>query len=476
VQPYFTVYLLLLPLVRLAGVMTACRVLYTGYVVAMAASFLSLIRALHGVEGERKTPWTALFGALLPWNPVQCVGFLPFMLALPAVLLGASAVVRASRLGVRRSWPIAVLGCVAATSLHFVAGGALVAFAWLFALVCATRRAVRGAFLVTLGTVGTILAWHAVGERGLEEIPTEALVTGIREQGLKAGIVDTLGVMWTPVSTKWSFVVATVLGPLNRGAKAAIGSAIVGLILVLLLSKRPASPGREGPLRFAVAVVLFGLLVVICPTKVRVPDDICLLDFRLYVLVFMLLVACVVPRWLEPLTARAGVLAFSVFVLGVWAWALHGAASEASPVVRLLRKVPRGATVLALPFHDRSEFLDEENTVTHYFPVYYTAIHGGVTSSFWGKFSHHLPVGFAPGREPPRPPDWDPAQVTRDELLAAGSVLVEWPDADDGDRRMHGSQRLAGELAYGFRQIGCEGRWCLFEQTPEVTGPEEALR
>jgi hypothetical protein len=112
--------------------------------------------------------------------------------------------------------------------------------------------------------------------------------------------------------------------------------------------------------------------------------------------------------------------------------------------------------------------------VTHYFPVYHTALHGGVTSLFWGKFSHHLPIAYRVGHEPPHPPDWGPGQFKRSDLLAATHVLVEWPDDDDGDNRLAGAARLRDELADGFLGMGCEGRWCLYRVEPDVT--EEALR
>jgi hypothetical protein len=264
-------------------------------------------------------------------------------------------------------------------------------------------------------------------------------------------------------------------------AKAVVGVAILALTVVVWTGRkyRPAcAEGASPRASFALAVLAFALLVVVTPAAIRLPDDICLLDFRLYVVAFMLALACIDPRWFEPLRARVAVSAFGAVVLLVWARQLTGAAGEASAVVRLVERLDPAARVLALPFHDRSEFLDEDNSVTHYFPVYYTALRGGVTSLFWGKFSHHLPVGYRLGREPSRPPDWDPARFTRAELLGATHVLVEWPDADDGDRPASGAQRLRGELASGFAPMGCEGRWCLFESPKgeRVSEAEEARR
>lgn len=487
-QPYFTAYLLLAPLTRLTSVLTACRVLYGAYVVAMAASFAALVTAIHAPDASpaRKTPWTVLFGALLPWNPVQLVGFLPFMLALPAILAGAAAIVRSSRRPTGWTALALVLATAATTSLHLVAGATLVVFSVLYALFHRSRRAFAAA-LGTLVTVGATLAlWHALGERGLAEFPTDAWVASVRSDGLLQGTVTALGVQWNASDIKWSFVVATVLGPLPRWAKLTVGVGIVALAAVVVSkrSERRVSPADVSRWPFRLAALAFLLLVVATPASIRLPDDICLLDFRLYVVAFLFGVACLEPRWFEPLRARVAVTAFGVLVLGVWARQLGGAAGEAMAVVRLVDGLQPTDTVLALPFHDRSEYLDEDNSVTHYFPVYFTALRGGVTSSFWGKFSHHLPVGYRTGREPQRPPDWDTARFTRAELTHASHVLVEWPDVEDGDARVFAAERLRDELDDGFTPMGCDGRWCLFRSPPgsrssgphALTEPEEALR
>jgi hypothetical protein len=483
-QPYFTAYLLLAPIARVTSILTACRVVYTAYVVGMVMSFASLVGAVHpAAQGERRTPWTVLFGPLLVWNPVQCVGFLPFMLALPAVLLGVSAVMRATAGRARR--PVLTLAFVSAlaASLHLVAGGSLVAFACLYAVFRRSRRAFQVAGLTFAATLATLGIWRVVGERGLAELPDGMLAAAVARDGLWNGVASGLGMRWSTPASRWDFVVATVLGPLANGAKLAIGLAIVCLAAVVW-TMRGERPGRDetapSGLPYVLAVAFFTAMVVVTPTSMVLPEDICLLDFRLYVIAFMLAVAAIAPRALTPARAQLAVAAFSAFVLAVWARQLAGASREASSVVRLVGQLAPKDTLLALPFHDRSEFLDEDNSVTHYFPVYNTALRGGVTSLFWGKFSQHLPVGYRAGHEPARPPDWDPARVTRGQLLASSHVMVEWPDAGDADFRRYGADRVRQELDSGFAPMGCDGRWCLYKSPPrgeaEVSEPEEALR
>jgi hypothetical protein len=132
-------------------------------------------------------------------------------------------------------------------------------------------------------------------------------------------------------------------------------------------------------------------------------------------------------------------------------------------VLRLVRRLDASEVLLALPFHDRSEYLDDSNGLTHYLPVYHTVLNGGVTSLFWGRFSHHLPVGYRPGQEPPHPPDWRPWDFTERDLASASSILVEWPDADDDEEARRGATRLRWALGWRFAPVACEGRWCLYE-------------
>jgi hypothetical protein len=478
-QPYFTAYLVLAALTRVTSVMTACRLVYTGYVVATATGFAALVRAVHAPR--TRTPWTALFGPLLVWNPVQCVGFLPFMLALPAVLFGAASVIHCTEGRARR--PFLTLAFVAAltTSLHLVAAASLAVFAALYALFRRSARGALAASLTALASLGTLALWRAAGERELAELPEGSLAANVATEGLWGGLVRALGMRWSTLADRKTFIVATVLGPLTYEAKMAIGLAILGLVVVVWSARKERAPLADAApsrLPYALAVLAFAALVVVTPTSLARPEDICLLDFRLYVLAFMLAVAAITPRALEPRRAHVGLGLFAAFVMVVWGRQLGGASGEAEAVVRLMNGLAPTDTVLALPFHDRSEYLDESNAVTHYFPVYNTALHGGVTSLFWGKFSRHLPVGYRAGHEPSRPPDWDSSQFTREELLATSHVLVEWPDEDDGDVRASGAARLRDELADGFAPVGCDGRWCLYRSPARraLTETEEALR
>jgi hypothetical protein len=486
-QPYFTAYIVLAWLTRLTSVLTACRVVYSAYVIAMATGFTALVRTLHAPVGgddrqaDSRIPWTCMFGALLNWNPVQCVGFLPFMLGLPAILFGAAFLLRLASRPSLRSYAGLALAAGAATSLHFVSAGCLAAFSVFYAVFRPSRRSLRAALTALAATFCAVLLWRFIGERGLDPVPVTELVENVKRSGLHAALAQTLGVQWSDWNVKLGFMVATVCGPLPQVTKAVIAGGMLTTAAVVWTARRKivSSPSPWRPrLAYGLAVVAFLAMTAATPAAIRVPDDICLLDFRMYVVAFLLAIPLIPPRWLEPRRAHIAATAFCVMATAIWGRALGGTASEARAVLRLVDRLGPTETVLALPFHDRSEFLDENNSVTHYFPVYFTALRGGTTSLFWGKFSHHLPVGFRPGHEPQRPPDWDPSKFTRAELTSTSHVLVEWPDPDDGDVPVTGASRLQEELGSGFTPLACEGRWCLYRSpSPEprdVTAMAEA--
>jgi hypothetical protein len=222
------------------------------------------------------------------------------------------------------------------------------------------------------------------------------------------------------------------------------------------------------------ALVGFALIVLLLPASLAAPDAICLVDFRALVLLLLLSLAAIDPHRFAPPRAHRALLFGVTIVALVWGRQLAGVAREGADVVKLVRRLGPDDVLLALPFHDRSEFLDEANGVTHDLPVYHTVLNGGVTSLFWGRFSHHLPIGYRPGKEPPHPPDWKSWEFTRSELEAATAVLIEWPDTDDDAAAVLGADSLHDELRQGFRPLECRGRWCLYSNGKEGRALREA--
>src|SRR4051812_43164746 len=79
-QTYYVSYYLLKGLGSIVSIDAAFRVLFSLYALAVFASFLALIRALHGARRGGALPWTAFLATLVVWSPVTFMGFLEFLL------------------------------------------------------------------------------------------------------------------------------------------------------------------------------------------------------------------------------------------------------------------------------------------------------------------------------------------------------------------------------------------------------------
>jgi hypothetical protein len=290
-------------------------------------------------------------------------------------------------------------------------------------------------------------------------MPPGVFRSAVAKYGVVRGLAAAVGARWTSPAEKLDQLKATVFGPFPEYGKGVVAFCLATAACFIGRAPKPRSSPRSTLRR---ALLGFAVLVLLLPASLAAPDDICLVDFRAMVVLLVLSIAAVDPRRFERPRARWALASCVSLVTLLWARQLAGVAREGDDVVKLVGRLDRRDTLLALAFHDRSEYLDEANSLTHYLPVYHTVLNGGVTSLFWGKFSHHLPVGYRPGKEPPHPPDWRPWEVTRADLDAASAVLVEWPDADDDRAAVLGADPLRDELRQGFRSLECRGRWCLY--------------
>jgi hypothetical protein len=467
-QAYFTTYYALAALARVSSIMTACRLVYAAYAVAFSLSFASLASALS--DDDRSLPcWTALLGPVLVWNPISCMGFLPFMLALPVFLWGAAEAQRWQRTLAFRHGAKLVFFCALMVSLHVVAALFFMAFVALSFLARPGLRSLSLFALVLASIVLSTLLWQSVGPGHVAAMPPGALAGHIAKEGPWSGLVSAFGGRWSPFAEKLDLLAATLFCPFPR-----FGKVIVGMVLasigIAAWSGRTSRPRREpGPAStrasFAWALLGFAILAAALPSSLSAPDDICLIDFRAIVVLVALSAAAVDSRVFAPARARLALGLGTAIVMALWARQLAGVAKEGQQVLRLVRRLGPSDVLLALPFHDRSEYLDDSNGLTHYLPVYHTVLNGGVTSLFWGRFSHHLPVGYRPGKEPPHPLDWRPWEFAERDLAAASSVLVEWPDGDDDEQPREGADRLRKELGVRFTPVACDGRWCLLHRS-----------
>lgn len=487
-QAYFTTYYLLAFLARATSLMTACRIVYAAYAIALPWGVASLVSAASEDKGE--PAWSALLGPLFVWNPVACMGFLPFMLALPTMVFAAAALLRARR--VSRNAVLLAFLCALLVSTHIVAAALVCAFALILLLSRPSRRAAALAAGVCSSTGLAYGAWSSVGPGHLARMPPHALADAMAKLGPWDGAAAAVGARWFGAAEKAGLLRATVLGCLPELGKSVVGLSLAvaaGVAVAARSACRPTSecvvcspsapprPVSETRSTLRRALVGFAVLIALLPTSLSFPDDICLVDFRAMVVLALFGVAAIDPHVFDTLAARRTLVACATMVTGVWAFYLAGLSLEAEEVVSILQRLGPSDVLLALPFHDRSDSLDEANSATHYLPVYHTALNGGVTSLFWGKFSHHLPVGYRPGKEPLHPPDWKPWEVTRQALESASCVLVEWPDADDDEPAIVGAARLHEQLQRAFRPVECRSRWCLYRKDDSSSEPQrEASR
>jgi hypothetical protein len=469
-QSYSTVYWLLVPVARATSVMTACRLVYSVYAITLPCALASLAAAAGHPRDSRM--WAYVAGAALVWNPVSCMGFLPFTMAIPLFLAAAADALRWRRTASVAAATRLALGCAALVSLHFVAAAFLLLFVLVELCVHPSLRSAATLCVTVASCVLAAAAWQVAGDGHVAPLPRDVLVAMVAREGLLNGVVDTFGLVWSTPEAKWSFAVSSVLGPLPCWGKAIVAAAATVASWIVWRARgrcgwaaRRSDPGlaRSGLGLFAVTLLV--------PGSVCVPDAMSFIDFRLIFLLVPLGLAAMPQRWFQPSRARAAVVGLGAAVTALWAHQLGGFAAEGQEVLALLDHLDARAVLLALPFHDRSEYFDEDNSLTHYLPVYHTARGGGVTSLFWARVSHHLPVGYRPGKEPAHPSDWRPWEFRRGDLFSATHVIVEWPDAGDAAVEVAGAARLRHALGDDFALLGCRGRWCLY-QTPS----EQAAR
>lgn len=461
-DPYFATYWALVLLARWMPLDAAMRVVFAVYLVAMSLAGAALSRAV--AEKKRGEPhWPIVLSPLFALNPVVCMGFLPFMLALPVVVGGAAAALRFS--APRRPWiALALVGLAGAglASLHL---GALAMLALVLACIALARRnrAAWGALALAVGAAACTLVWYAHRLPTAEPFDWERLRFNVRTFGLADGIVATFRLSWAPASAHAKMALATLLGPFPGSVKALIAVAFVLLAVTVVVTARAKGRPSRSRAAFLIATLIFVAATFASPTAIQVPDDMCLIEFRLYVLVFVFLASLVPESWFHARASQLALCAVSVLVVSTWTWALFGAGGEAHAASALAERLGKDDRVLALSFHDQSDYLDEENAVLHYLPVMHTALNGGTTTLFWGKFSRHLPIGYRPGREPPHPLTWKPEEWNPAQLRAATHVLVSLPTADDSLEKQRAAARLLEQDGRAIRRVACDGNFCLFK-------------
>jgi hypothetical protein len=475
-QPYFTTHYVLSGLGRLAGIQGAYALLLALYAAGIFAGLHALSSAVHRDAGHSRERHvlTAVAGSLLLWNPVSCLGLLPFQLAIPAFLFACAFFLRCTDgPNTRRRLGGLVATASALAWLHVVAAGAFAGFVALFALFSRRREAATAAAVAAGSSLGTFLLLAAVGDSGLGTLPASSLTEPMqRAHGLEF-LNEVFRIKWSDPLVKLSYLLSTVLGPYR-----AVGQLFVAVVLfalgTVIWTQRRRQPDPEAlslHRPFARAVLGFAILCWLVPWGLGVPTEITFLDLRLMTLAFALGLALVPPALLAPQRATVAAGFAAALLLGHLGYRTLGFWREAGTALALLEKAqPRGVLV-PLVFHGRSAHFGKQFHVTHFLPMHYTVQHGGITTQFWGRYTEHLPIDWRPGKKPLAPPDWRPQEFSLAHLRDANFVMIQSATEEDPEEMRLASRRVERLIARDTQRIECRGLWCLYRviRAPGVT-------
>lgn len=457
-QPYFSVYWLLAHIGRWMTISAAMRVVMSAYVLALLGTFHALVRAVHDDVETRPPPWTALLGGGLVWNPIVCMGFVPFIVCIP-IFLGACALYLRWIRGHAPSWVAlaTLLLCAAMASVHIVAAGSFLLFVSLH-LWRADRRTVAATALVWT-TIATVLwLWHLRGDVGLGQSEKIDFGEAYRSTFTLDFITEALKIQWYSPLATITYSLWAILGPYRWARLFVTALAVV----VLAWATRDGAPDARPPRRTTRIFVAFAALAALAPWGLYVPTEITFLNFRLLALAFMLCLALVPPRRFASRPSRNTLFVFVLFVTIQFVTAVTSFAHESRSVLTLLRDArPRG-TILTLTFHSSSERFGRIFRMSHFLPMYYTIDDGGIVSQFWADYVPHLPIGYRTGKKPAQPPDWEPWNFRAEHLGDAAFVLIQAPNDDDGRRAQAGYANAQTILNNSADLVRCDGLWCLY--------------
>jgi hypothetical protein len=467
-QPYDSIYLLLAWIARRASVITALRLALSVYVVLMFVGFDALAGAIHGRGPSRRPLATSVLASMLIWSSVLAMGFLQYFLSVPFVLLSVAALIRGSEKSTP-DWVVlaAVPVAAAVASIHLVAAGALAVFCVLYAVLGGSkddfwRRATMSA--VVIGTlVTTLVLWRFWGGE----------VLGARPRGINFAeawrnaqgfefVNNMLDATWYDPPVTFNYIVWGTLGP-YRIIGLAVAFVAVLACVGLVLPVRKEGDLRTEARNYWRTAWAFALFTCLIPWGIQVPSEITYLNFRLISLAFALLLPLVPPRWFEVPRARVGLTGMAIVFFANFTVHAIGFNREAASPVRLLARVPSKDLVLSLVFRSRSSYFAKGLRLTHFLPMYFTILDGGICSQFWAKYTEHLPIDYRAGKRPAQPDDWSPQNFDETKHLKdAAYVLLQRATPDDPRGTQTQAARAEQKLSLRTTLVACDGVWCLF--------------
>lgn len=410
---------LFLPVTWLTSGATAAKAAAWCALVGLPLAHLALLRAAG------RSGWAALFALPLAFNLSYWYGFLPTLFALPFVLLGWAAFLRALQAGARGAWRRAggwTAGLVAAATVCVLSH--LVAFAALLTGVAALALASRP-------------RGRALGLAGVGLLPPLLLV-GARVVVLASRVGDPGAVR--PTLYGWAEHLHTFTKAYRPGAEGLLAVAAPLLVTVAFSAAWAGRRRVEPRAPVALALALAGLYVV-TPKSVA---GAWMVHARLPVLVALASLLLVEPaslsRW-----GRALALTLSLASLAETARFHWRFGREMEGLTQLLALPPPRGPHGYVSLAGRS-VLGSRISYADHLGQWWTARHGGVGHHFFAREDQH-PVRFVSGGELPD----EVVPEDADRLAAFRALLV------------YGDGPLPPSLA-SFTVTAQAGRWRRLER------------
>jgi hypothetical protein len=487
-QPYDSVYLLLAAIARVASVLGALRLTMSAYVILMFVGFHLLAQECHGEEPSqpadggraRPGPWSGALASALIWSPAVAMGFLQYFLCVPIVLITLSLFLRWAddEKATKAAWGVAI-GSVIVASVHLVAAGALALFAVLY-VVCNWSAPERPQRLTAMGGVlaamsVTFAAWRLYGDVLGARGHAVDLPGAIRDAQLFEFVNTVFNVTWYDPPVTLNYITWALLGPFSWTGMIAPALALAWL-LQSVWRVRKTAPLSAGAQRYKRAAVAFAIVVCLTPWGIQNPSELTYINFRLIALALALTVPLVPEGWFAGAAQRRALVFFCVVTFGNFAGRAYAFGREARVPLGLMERADRDGVLLTVVFHNKSDYFGKGFRLTHFLPMYFTVIDGGINSQFWARYTEHLPIDYLPGKRPAQSDDWSPQNFDASKHLKdARWVLLQQATNDDSPRTRADSAKAKAALDAKAEQVACEGPWCLY-RVKSQTEPRPLLR
>ena len=130
----------------------------------------------------------------------------------------------------------------------------------------------------------------------------------------------------------------------------------------------------------------------------------------------------------------------------------------------LMKKADTEGVLLTIVFHNKSEYFGKGFRLTHFLPMYFTILDGGICSQFWAKYTEHLPIDYRQGKRIAQPDDWSPQNFDETKHLKDSDwVLLQRATPDDPRGAQNDAVRAEQKLATRAELVECEDNWCLYK-------------